>query len=57
MGRIKMQLEVIHHDLGDLLDFQRRIAAIDGVRQTSIVSIDSERAVILVRLDRDTPVN
>lgn len=47
---VRLQLEVRGGDFGQILDFQERIAAMEGVARVSISAIDHERATLVVEL-------
>lgn len=47
---LRVQLEVRGGDFGRILDFQERLAAMEGVARVSISAIDHERATLIVEL-------
>lgn len=47
---MRVQLEVRGGDFGRILDFQERLAAMEGVVRVSISAIDQERATLMVDL-------
>lgn len=47
---VRVQLEVRGGDFGQILDFQERVAAMEGVARVSISAIDHERATLVVEL-------
>lgn len=49
----EMRIEVKGKDFGELLDFQERLSALDGVARVSINAIDNERATLVVELGED----
>ena len=46
----EMRIDVKGKDFGELLDFQERLSALDGVARVSINAIDNERATLVVEL-------
>jgi hypothetical protein len=46
----RLELEVHAGYWGDILDFEARLAGIEGVEHISIVAIDNERARLVVEL-------
>ncbi|MCS7295415.1 MAG: hypothetical protein NZ761_08450 [Dehalococcoidia bacterium] len=48
---VRVQLEVRGGEFGRILDFQERLAGIEGVRRVSISAIDHERATLIVELE------
>ena len=46
----EMRIDVKGKDFGELLDFQERLSALEGVARVSINAIDNERATLVVEL-------
>ncbi len=46
----EMRVDVKGKDFGELLDFQERLSALEGVARVSINAIDNERATLVVEL-------
>jgi hypothetical protein len=50
---LRVEVDVRADHWGEILDFEARLAGIEGVQHISIVAIDNERARLLVDLRRN----
>lgn len=50
----RIQVDVRGRGFGELLDFQERLSALQGVARVSINAIDTERATLVVELEETT---
>ncbi|MEP6871150.1 MAG: hypothetical protein ABI939_04790, partial [Anaerolineaceae bacterium] len=48
----RVHVDVRGQGFGELLDFQERLSSLDGVARVSINAIDTERATLVVELER-----
>lgn len=48
----RVQVDVRGSGFGELLDFQERLSALEGVARVAISAIDNERATLVVELER-----